>query len=202
MGMMYRLVKRYLVTVIVVFFIFWLCIDLMWIQWRKEDVSHEKNLHNAGQISQGKNNDNGVEKPVFKRNIEEKSSDRSEMIKPNTRFIETVQPKKHFKDLNNVRHETITNEVHKIETEKIIKVTTPFQNEAADNMVFIDHFKQFYHYSLNPQPGSAGMEGAPVKNSVNEKVREDLGFKNYSFNELSSSKISLERSVPDNREDA
>ena len=46
------------------------------------------------------------------------------------------------------------------------------------------------------------MEGAGVKNSVNEKPLEDIGFKNYSFNELSSSKISLERSVPDNRNDA
>ena len=74
--------------------------------------------------------------------------------------------------------------------------------EPKEESVEINYFKKFYKYSLNPQPGSPGMGGKAVVNSPLEKVQEDIGFKNYSFNELASSKISLERSIPDNREDA
>ena len=53
---------------------------------------------------------------------------------------------------------------------------------------------------LNAQPGSAGMNGEAVINSASEKEKEDKGLLDYGFNELSSSKISLERTIPDNRD--
>ena len=160
---------------VIVFCLFWLCLDLMWIQWKKEDVKYVKPMKNFHK----------EHPPVRKeQNYREKIAER-----PN---IEQKQrQKKHIKNVNIIR------------TEHIVQTTTSTEKTtSSDNLVLIDYFKQFYRYSLNPQPGSAGMEGAGVKNSVNEKPLEDIGFKNYSFNQLSSSKISLERSVPDNREDA
>ena len=68
------------------------------------------------------------------------------------------------------------------------------------SLVTIDYFKQFYKGILNPEDGSPGMNGAAVKNSAREKSAEDEKIKKYGFNELSSSKISLERTIPDNRE--
>ena len=76
------------------------------------------------------------------------------------------------------------------------------QNGDNDILVNIDYFKRYYKYMLNPQPGSAGMDGSSVLNSQNEKVDEDKRMFDYGFNELSSSKISLERSIPDNRDAA
>lgn len=159
---MYRLIKRYIVTVIIVFCLFWLCIDLMWIQWKKEDIKYVKPMKEFPK-----------EQPQIEKeqNYREKSKHEE-------------RQRKHIKNVN------------------IIRTTTTKRTTTSDNFVLIDYFKKFYKYSLNPQPGSAGMEGAGVKNSVDEKPLEDIGFKNYSFNQLSSSKISLERSVPDNREDA
>ena len=159
---------------VIIFCLFWLCIDLMWIQWKKEDVKYEKpskNFHKKQPRVEEEQNygEKFVEKPIIKHHEE--------------------KYKKHIKNMNNRR------------TKYVVQSTTT-ERTTSDNLVLIDYFKQFYKYSLNPQPGSAGMEGAGVKNSVNEKPLEDIGFKNYSFNELSSSKISLERSVPDNREDA
>ena len=69
-----------------------------------------------------------------------------------------------------------------------------------ETKVKIDYFKKFYKNTLNPEPGSAGMEGQAVSNSVNEKIKEEKSFDDYGFNELASSKISLERSIPDNRD--
>ena len=169
---MYRLIKRYIVTVIIVFCLFWLCIDLMWIQWRKEDIKYVKPKNN-----------------FHKKLPAEKNSEKIKFVeRPTTKYVETQKIKKDVRKLNFIKTKQ--------------RVETTRSMITSDNLVSIDYFKQFYKYSLNPQPGSAGMEGAAVKNSVDEKVQEDLGFKNYSFNELSSSKISLERSVPDNREDA
>ncbi|XP_066912300.1 polypeptide N-acetylgalactosaminyltransferase 13-like [Clytia hemisphaerica] len=68
--------------------------------------------------------------------------------------------------------------------------------------VTIDYFKQFYKYSAERQPGGAGWDGAAVINAAGEKEIEEKKMKEYGFNELSSSKISLERAIPDNRVDA
>ena len=108
------------------------------------------------------------------------------------------------KDVNN-ENETTGQDEGQIDQEfapkedslQLIRTT---EQSRKEHLVTIDYFKQFYVYSLNPQPGSAGMEGAAVKNADSEKEREQLGFKNYSFNELASSKISLERSIPENRD--
>ena len=72
-------------------------------------------------------------------------------------------------------------------------------NHPKQHMVTIDFFKQFYKYTLDPQPGSAGMDGVAVVNPASEKKKEEKSLLDFGFNELSSSKISLERSVPDNR---
>ena len=68
------------------------------------------------------------------------------------------------------------------------------------DFVTIQYFKKFYRPNLNPAVSSAGMNGALVENSAEEKEREDQSIKDYGFNELSSSKISLERTIPDNRD--
>lgn len=72
-------------------------------------------------------------------------------------------------------------------------------DHPKQHMVTIDFFKQFYKYTLDPQPGSAGMDGVAVVNPASEKKKEEKSLLDFGFNELSSSKISLERSVPDNR---
>ena len=72
--------------------------------------------------------------------------------------------------------------------------------EKDADLVTIQYFKRFYKPLLNPAASSPGMNGASVKNSKNEKDTEDQSIKDYGFNELSSSKISLERTVPDNRD--
>ncbi|XP_066912297.1 polypeptide N-acetylgalactosaminyltransferase 13-like isoform X1 [Clytia hemisphaerica] len=74
-----------------------------------------------------------------------------------------------------------------------------YDSQDLKELVTIDYFRQFYKTSLNPQPGSAGMEGAAVINPAGEKQKEDKSLEDYGFNELSSSKISLERTIPDNR---
>ncbi|XP_047136155.1 polypeptide N-acetylgalactosaminyltransferase 13 [Hydra vulgaris] len=88
-------------------------------------------------------------------------------------------------------------------SEKVSLTRNYVENEIfADETtkVKIDYFRKFYKNILNPEPGSAGMEGQAVSNSVNEKAIEDKSFDDYGFNELASSKISLERSIPDNRD--
>ena len=208
---MYRRIKKYIVTLIIVVCLFVSCIDLMWIGWGKmlkdnKYVKRTKNTHKEQSLSKGKYQDYRWEKKenekyvkpikniqVEQYQVEDKEQNYREKIpeKPTIEHQKERQ-KKHIKNVNIIRTEQI---VH-------TTTTTTEKTTSSDNLVLIDYFKQFYRYSLNPQPGSAGMEGAGVKNSVNEKPLEDIGFKNYSFNELSSSKISLERSVPDNRNDA
>jgi len=73
---------------------------------------------------------------------------------------------------------------------------------SNSELVTIDYFKKYYRNTLNPVSGSAGMDGAAVINSASEKEAEDKSLQDYGFNELSSSKISLERTVPDNRNSA
>ena len=72
--------------------------------------------------------------------------------------------------------------------------------EKEKGLVKIDYFKLFYKPLLHPETSSLGMNGAGVKNSQDEKATEDQSVKDYGFNELSSSKISLERTIPDNRD--
>lgn len=74
------------------------------------------------------------------------------------------------------------------------------RDDSSIELVKIDYFKRFYKYVLDPQPGSAGMMGAAVRNPDSEKQKEDHSLEDYGFNELASSKISLERSIPDNRD--
>lgn len=83
--------------------------------------------------------------------------------------------------------------------EQPVSITRRFR---SSELVTIDYFKKYYKSVLNPEPGGAGMDGAAVANSAAEKVAEDKSLLDYGFNELSSSKISLERTVPDNRNDA
>ena len=71
-----------------------------------------------------------------------------------------------------------------------------------ERLVTIDYFKQYYKTSLNPQPGSARMGGDAVVNSAAEQQRENISLNEYGFNEVASSKISLERTIPDNRAQA
>ena len=89
-------------------------------------------------------------------------------------------------------------------SDSIQKETPKYIDKKYTNseLVTIDHFKKYYKSLLHPPAGSAGMEGAAVINSANEKVKEDKSLLDYGFNELASSKISLERTVPDNRHQA
>ena len=72
--------------------------------------------------------------------------------------------------------------------------------DKNEEFVKIDYFKRFYKNSLNPEPGGAGMNGEAVLNSVSENSTEEKSLDDYGFNELASSKISLERTIPDNRD--
>merc|ERR1712180_68577 len=79
----------------------------------------------------------------------------------------------------------------------------PLDNtKKKEELVTITHFEQYYKYTLPLEEGSAGMDGAGVSNSANEKEKEKESLKNFGFNELASSKISLERTIPDNRHPA
>ena len=233
---MYRRIKKYIVTLIIVVCLFVSCIDLMWIGWGKmlkdnKYVKRTKNTHKEQSLSKGKYQDYRWEKkedekyvkPIKniqveqyqvedkEQNYREKNTERPTMehqnlipprVEKEQNYREKIPEKPTIEHQKERQKKHIKN-VNIIRTEHIVHTnTTTEKTTTSDNLVLIDYFKQFYRYSLNPQPGSAGMEGAGVKNSVNEKPLEDIGFKNYSFNQLSSSKISLERSVPDNRNDA
>ena len=73
------------------------------------------------------------------------------------------------------------------------------KKKPKEELVTIDHFEQYYFHTMVVEEGSAGMDGAAVVNSANEKDAEELSLTHFGFNELASSKISLERSIPDNR---
>jgi len=187
---MFRLLKRYFLTALIIFCLFWLFIDLMWVQWKKDDQyadpPHPQNsprdmIEDIGKL------------PFVDSNTDQLIPQR---IKHNIFKTKEKNLNNHFKNLNrfNVKPH------QQKELPKIVDKIEPLQ--PREELVDISYFKKFYKYSLHPQPGSPGMNGEAVVNPPLEKVREDIGFKNYSFNELSSSKISLERSVPDNRVDA
>ena len=67
-------------------------------------------------------------------------------------------------------------------------------------LVTIDYFEKLYKPLVYTELSSPGMGGKGVKNLPEEKAREDKGIKDYGFNEVASAKISLERSVPENRD--
>lgn len=72
----------------------------------------------------------------------------------------------------------------------------------ADVLLPIEDFKTLYVTSIPPNPGGPGEGGTAVYNNKDDPVEESKekeGFRKYSFNELASAKISLERSIPDNR---
>ena len=75
-------------------------------------------------------------------------------------------------------------------------------NAIGDVLIPIDDFKTLYVTSIPPNPGGPGEEGKAVYNDKDDPVeveKEKEGYTKYSFNELASAKISLERSIPDNR---
>ena len=66
----------------------------------------------------------------------------------------------------------------------------------------IEEFKSVYVTLIPPNPRGPGESGEAVHNDQDDPAQisqEKEGYKKYSFNELASSKISLERSIPDNR---
>eukprot|EP00112_Aurelia_sp_Birch-Aquarium-sp1_P019291 Seg4740.1 transcript_id=Seg4740.1/GoldUCD/mRNA.D3Y31 product="Polypeptide N-acetylgalactosaminyltransferase 5" protein_id=Seg4740.1/GoldUCD/D3Y31 len=67
-------------------------------------------------------------------------------------------------------------------------------------LVTIDYFEELYQPLVRTELSGPGMGGKGVKNLPEEKAREDQGIKDYGFNEVASAKISLERSVPENRD--
>ena len=67
-------------------------------------------------------------------------------------------------------------------------------------LVTIDYFEKLYKPLVHTELSGPGMGGKGVKNLPEEKAREDQGIKDYGFNEVASAKISLERSVPENRD--
>ncbi|XP_029198465.2 polypeptide N-acetylgalactosaminyltransferase 13-like [Acropora millepora] len=73
---------------------------------------------------------------------------------------------------------------------------------SGDVLIPIEDFRTLYSAMLTSKPGAPGEEGKAVyntKNDADEDSKEREGYRKYSFNELASSKISLERSIPDNR---
>lgn len=66
----------------------------------------------------------------------------------------------------------------------------------------IEDFRSFYVTRIPPIPAGPGEQGIAVYNNKDdpaEQSKEKEGYKKYSFNELASAKISLERAIPDNR---
>lgn len=74
--------------------------------------------------------------------------------------------------------------------------------DIADVPLPIEDFKTLYVTLIPPNPGGPGEGGRAVyndKDNPDEARKEKEGYGKYSFNELASAKISLERSIPDNR---
>lgn len=72
----------------------------------------------------------------------------------------------------------------------------------TSDVLSIEGFKSFYVTQIPPNPGGPGENGEAVHNNKDdpaEASKEKEGYKKYSFNELASVKISLERAIPDNR---
>ena len=72
---------------------------------------------------------------------------------------------------------------------------------GTTRLVNINYFKRFYRPGLIPDPESPGMDGKGVSNLPGDKEQEEASLKDFGFNVVSSSKISLERTVPDNRDE-
>ena len=73
---------------------------------------------------------------------------------------------------------------------------------TADVLIPIEDFRTLYSSLIPSNPNGPGEEGKAVfndKDDPGEASKEKEGYRKYSFNELASSKISLERSIPDNR---
>lgn len=66
-------------------------------------------------------------------------------------------------------------------------------------MLSVADFRAMYVTGLPPKLRGIGENGQAVVNKESEKAMEDEGHEKYKFNELASSKISLERAIPDNR---
>lgn len=71
--------------------------------------------------------------------------------------------------------------------------------QIHSELLSVADFKAMYVTMLPPNPGGLGEGGIAVFNSESEKEAEDEGYEKYKFNEVASSKISLERAIPDNR---
>lgn len=74
--------------------------------------------------------------------------------------------------------------------------------KSLSDELSIEDFKSFYVTMIPPNPGGLGEQGIAVyndKNNAAEVSKEKEGYTKYSFNELASAKISLERAIPDNR---
>ena len=72
----------------------------------------------------------------------------------------------------------------------------------ADMLIPIGDFRALYVTSIPPNPDGPGEAGKAVYNDKDDPLevgKEKEGYSKYSFNELASAKISLERSIPDNR---
>lgn len=72
----------------------------------------------------------------------------------------------------------------------------------ADVLIPIEDFRALYVTSIPPNPDGPGEAGKAVYNDKDDPLevgKEKEGYSKYSFNELASAKISLERSIPDNR---
>lgn len=73
---------------------------------------------------------------------------------------------------------------------------------TADVLIPIEDFRTLYSSLIPSNPNGPGEEGKAVfndKDDPDEASKEKEGYRKYSFNEIASSKISLERSIPDNR---
>ena len=91
----------------------------------------------------------------------------------------------------------------RIELPKAWKPQVGDQNlDMADVPLPIEDFKTLYVTLIPPNPGGPGEGGRAVyndKDNLDETNKEKEGYRKYSFNELASARISLERSIPDNR---
>lgn len=71
-------------------------------------------------------------------------------------------------------------------------------NDTNTKLITIEEFKSLYPNTIH-FTSKQGENGIKVYNSPSEKEIEQQQFRMYQFNELSSSKISLLREIPDNR---
>lgn len=78
----------------------------------------------------------------------------------------------------------------------------PVLASKTSDALSIEDFRSFYVTRIPPNPAGQGEQGIAVYNDKDDPAevnKEKEGYKKYSFNELASAKISLERAIPDNR---